>query len=64
ISRCTTCNADITGNEESHVKQHMMNGENGNWKSEVTQVQTGTQKVTIPEKGHWEKKLVREAGYY
>lgn len=64
IARCTTCNADISGHTSEHMEQHMLNGENGNWKSETIQVQVGTRTVQVPEQGHYEKKLVKEAGYY
>lgn len=57
-SMCTTCNADITGNEAQHIKQHMLNGENGNWKSQFKQIQTGTRTVTHAEEGHNESVLV------
>ena len=57
-SMCTTCGADITGSEAQHLEQHMLKGENGNWKSQVKQVQTGTRTVKHPEEGHWESVLV------
>ena len=30
-SVCNTCGADITGNTTAHLKQHMLNGENGSY---------------------------------
>ena len=48
ISVCSTCGADITGGEAAHIKNHMMNGENGAWHSEWKRVQTGTNKIEHP----------------
>ncbi len=65
---CNGCGADITYNLE-HVFDCL-----GSYHDEWVQVQVGTKTVNIPEKGHYEtkvvkeawteKKLVREAGYY
>ena len=41
FSICTTCGADITGNTSAHMKAHMLNGENGNFRSELREVVTG-----------------------
>lgn len=41
FSICTTCGADITGNTSAHMKAHMLNGENGNFRSEWREVVTG-----------------------
>ena len=40
-SICSTCGADITGNTSAHMKAHMLNGENGNFHSELREVVTG-----------------------
>lgn len=40
-SICSTCGADITGNTSAHMKAHMLNGENGNFRSELREVVTG-----------------------
>lgn len=55
-SVCNGCGADITGNETAHMKEHMMNGENGSWRSEWTDVQVGTNTYEEyhEEVGHWE----------
>ena len=45
FSICTTCGADITGNTSAHMKAHMLNGENGNFRSEWREVVTGYQTV-------------------
>lgn len=55
-SICNTCGADITGNTGNHMKQHMLNGENGSWRSEYIQVQVGTN--TIKHDGVYEDKWV------
>lgn len=73
---CNACGADITGNISSHGRYHqeLGNWENFSYGAKPTQVQTGTKTVTVPEQGHYEtkvvkeawteKKLVKEAGYY
>ena len=73
---CNTCGAMILDTAElaAHGKSHMLNGENFSYHSKPCSVQVGTKTVTIPEKGHWEKRivkpawtekrLVREAGWY
>ncbi len=55
-SICNTCGADITFNESAHLKQHMLNGENGSWRSEWKKVQVGTN--TIKHEGVYEDKWV------
>lgn len=71
---CLECGEDITENALSHSKNHALKGENGAYSNKKVEVQVGTKTVTVPEEGHWEtkiikeawteKKLVREAGYY
>lgn len=71
---CGICGADITGNVRSHGIWHDDRGENFNYSTKQIQVQTGNKTITVPEKGHYETKiikeawtekiLVREAGYY
>lgn len=41
FSICTTCGADITGNTSAHMKAHVLNGENGNFRTEWREVVTG-----------------------
>jgi len=53
---CNTCGADITGNEGSHMRNHMLNGENGSYKNVPMQVQTGTN--TINHDAVYEQKWV------
>ncbi|MBS6503461.1 MAG: hypothetical protein KH415_17900 [Clostridium sp.] len=45
---CNTCGADITGSEAAHVRNHMLNGENGSYRNEPTKVQVGTNNVNHP----------------
>ncbi len=71
---CNECGADITDNLISHMKNHILNGENGSYRNEWVNIQVGTKTVEVPEEGHWETKvikeawtekvLVKEAGYY
>lgn len=44
-SICNACGADITGNEVAHVKNHMLNGENGGFHSKWESVLTGYNEV-------------------
>lgn len=45
---CNTCGADITGSEAAHVRNHMLNGENGSYRNEPTKVQVATNNVNHP----------------
>lgn len=40
-SICSTCGADITGNTSAHMKAHMLNGENGSFKSDWRETVVG-----------------------
>lgn len=69
---CNQCGADITNSIDAHFKAN----EDTCWSYSVKgfSVQIGTETVEVPEKGHWEtvvikeawteKKVIREAGYY
>ena len=77
---CWGCGADVGNdrmtNEErdEHMVQHILNGEPDGYHSGYTTVQTGTKTVNVPEKSHYEtrivkeawteKKLIRAAGWY
>lgn len=71
---CNTCGADITNCLVTHGKSHTLNGQNFSYHSEPQQIQVGTKTVKVPEQGHYEtevvkeacteKVLVKEAGYY
>lgn len=69
------CNGlDITDFNDEHGKAHALAGEPSNYHVEARQVQVGTKTVEVPEQGHYETKvikeawtekvLVKEAGYY
>ena len=64
-SICNTCGADCTGNTAAHGKQHMMNGQNAGYHTEVIQTITGYNTVHhdavthVEDQGHWE---TRESG--
>lgn len=45
FSICTTCGADITGNTSAHMKAHVLNGENGNFRSEWRETVVGYKTV-------------------
>ena len=72
---CNNCGADITDCLDEHMIEHALNGTGKyGYRGEWVEMQVGTETVTVPEKGHWEtqvvkeawteKKLIREAGYY
>ena len=58
------CGADISGNINAHGDAHLMNGESDAYRTEDYEAPAGTKTITVPEKGHWEKRLVKEGGYY
>ena len=46
---CNTCNADITDIDiDAHLYNHMINGENGSFRQELKQIQTGTNTINHP----------------
>lgn len=68
-------NSVMTADERDiHMVEHHIHGEPTGYHSEQRQIQVGTKTVEVPEKGHYEekvvkeaykeKKLVREAGWY
>lgn len=70
LSICNTCGADITGNTSAHMREHMLNGENGSFRTEWKQVQVGTNTIThdavyekkwIVDKAAWTEKVL--SGY-
>lgn len=70
---CNDCGADITDNLD-HIFDEMMNGGKGSYRVAPVEIQVGTETITVPEQGHYEtqvvkeawteKVLVREAGWY
>ena len=73
-SICNTCGEEITGHTSEHMFAHMDKGENGSYRIETVDVIVGYEQVEVPEKGHYEtkvineayteKRLVQEAGWY
>jgi hypothetical protein len=59
---CNDCDAINPSSE--HIFEHAEAGGKGSSHTEYRQIPVGTKTVNVPEKGHWEKRLVREAGYY
>lgn len=58
---CNNCNADITDNIKQHMLYEINNGGKGSYRNEWVQTQVGTKTVTVPEEGHYETKVVKEA---
>jgi len=48
----------------AHADQHLINNEPDAYKPMSEKRQVGTNIINVPEQGHWEDVLVREAGYY
>lgn len=48
LTICNTCGADITGNVGPHIKNHMLNGENGSYRTEWVYRQVGVDTITHP----------------
>ena len=72
---CLTCGEDITDNIKGHdMEVHVPNDENFSYTVRRKKVLVDTEVITVPEEGHYEtkvikeayteKKLVKEAGYY
>lgn len=59
---CNDCGADITdlGEEEltEHICNHALNGGKGSYRVDDVKIQTGTKTVTVPEKSHYENKVI------
>lgn len=59
---CNDCGADLTNMSESelthHCGNHLLNGGKGSYRNEWVQVQVGTKTVTVPEKNHYENKVI------
>lgn len=58
IEICNYCKSEITGNAESHLYEHALNGIATGWHSEFRQIQIGTKTIYHEEVGHWETVLV------
>ena len=59
---CNDCGADLTNMSESelthHCGNHLLNGGKGSYRNEWVNVQVGTKTVTVPEKSHYENKVI------
>ena len=69
ITVCHVCGAEFdtsydTSTFYDHIINHELAGEGSGYHSDVRKIQTGTKTVNVPEEGHYEKKLVKEAGWY
>lgn len=66
ITVCHVCGAEFDTSYDSsafweHDKAHALAGEGSGYHSTVRKIQTGTKTVNVPEEGHYEKKVVKEA---
>lgn len=66
---CHVCGAEFDTTDGmgafwAHDDEHLLAGEGSGYHSYMKTIQTGTNTVNVPEEGHYEKKLVREAGWY
>ena len=73
---CNDCGKDVTDNavRKEHMIYELEHGGKGSYHDEWIKVKVGTKTVEVPEEGHWETKiikeawtekvLVKEAGYY
>lgn len=68
ITVCYACpdQPDITGKVSEHGHWHDLQGtsEDFHYGTKWITVQTGTKTVEVPEKGHYETRVVKAAGYY
>lgn len=55
---CNVCGADITDNCVAHMKAHALADEGGGYHDEWVDVKVGTKTVNVPEKSHYETKIV------
>lgn len=66
ITVCHVCGAEFdtsysTKEFSAHNKAHALAGEGSGYHSDVRKIQVGTNTVNVPEKGHYEKQLVKAA---
>lgn len=57
---CNDCNKDVTDDavREEHMIYELEHGGKGSYRNEWVQVQVGTKTVTVPEKSHYENKVI------
>lgn len=62
---CNDCGADLTDMSDSeathHCGNHLLNGGKGSYRNEWVDIQVGTKTVNVPEEGHYETRVVKEA---
>lgn len=63
---CHVCGAEFDTSYDSsafgaHNKAHALAGEGSGYHNEVREIQTGSKTVNVPEEGHYEKKVVKDA---
>ena len=66
ITVCHVCGAEFDTSYSAsafyaHGNQHLLAGEGSGYHSEVREIQTGSKTVNVPEEGHYEKKVVKDA---
>lgn len=62
---CNRCGADITDNVNAHLLwEQQQFAFFGGYYCQTMQIQRGFQTICVPEKCHYEDRVVREAGYY
>lgn len=62
VTICNTCGKDITGKTAEHAKKHMLNGENGSYRTEWRNIQVGTK--TVKHEAVYKKKWVVDKKAY
>lgn len=62
---CNDCGADITDMSDdgriNHAAEHLEAGGKGSWSDKYVNVQVGTKTVFVPEEGHYETVVIKEA---
>ena len=66
ITVCHVCGAEFDTSYDTsafwaHNEAHALAGEGSGYHSEVREIQTGSKTVNVPEEGHYEKKVVKDA---
>ncbi len=66
ITVCYVCGAEFDTSYDAstfyaHGTQHLLAGEGSGYHNEVREIQTGSKTVNVPEEGHYEKKVVKDA---
>lgn len=65
IAKCKDCGIDLAqlseDERDEYAIAHVLAGGDGGWYSTTEQVQVGTETITVPEKYHYETKVIKEA---